>query len=272
MGLLDGKVALITGSGAGLGRGIARRFVREGAAVIVAEFNEATGETTARELRDELGGRALFVHTDVGRKEGITGAIQAAIDEFGGLDILVNNASALSKNVLLEQKSDEMLDRCLHVGVWAAWWGMRAVLPEFKRRGGGRIINFYSIDADVAAWMHSDYNINKAGVQALTRSAAAEWGRFNILSNCIAPTGAGTVWDAFKAENPEIAANVSKMNPVGRVGDAEEDIAPVVVFLASDMARYVNGETINVDGGMHLPGYDSRPPNLAELDGLPSAP
>lgn len=262
MGLLEGKVAVITGSGAGLGRGIARRFVREGAAVLVAEIDRVRGEITARELREDLGGRALFVHTDVGSKEGIEGAIKSAVSEFGGLDILVNNASALSENVLLERKSDEMLDRCLHVGVWAAWWGMRAALPEFKRRGGGRIINFYSIDADVAAWLHADYNINKAGVQALTRSAAAEWGRFNVLSNCIAPTGAGTVWEAFKAQNPVVAEEIAKTNPVGRVGDAEDDIAPVAVFLASEMSRYVNGETINVDGGMHLPGYNSRPLDL----------
>jgi NAD(P)-dependent dehydrogenase (short-subunit alcohol dehydrogenase family) len=266
MGLLDGKVALITGAGQGVGRGIARGFAREGASVVIAELSAEHGEKAAAEIRQEFGNRAWFVPTDVCRKADVERAVRTAVDKFGGLDTLVNNAIALSPNILLEHKTDAMLDGVLHSGLWATWWAMRAALPEMKKRGGGRIINFYSIDASVAAWLHADYNLTKAAIQGLTRSAAAEWGRFNILVNAIAPTAAGTVFVELCEKIPGFEAAVSQQNPLGRVGDPEMDIAPVVVFLASEMARYVTGETINVDGGMNMPGYNSRPMDLAALE------
>lgn len=266
MGLLDGKVAVITGAGRGIGRGIARRFVREGASVVLAELSEEHGEQAASEIRREIADRAICVRTDVRRKEDIEGAVRAAVERFGGLDTLVNNAIGLSPNILLEQKTDEMLDGVLRSGLWATWWAMRASLPHMKKRGGGRIINFYSIDAQVAAWLHADYNLTKAAIQGLTRSAAAEWGRFNVLVNAIAPTAAGTVFAELCDQTPGLAAAAALQNPLGRVGDPEADIAPVAVFLASELARYVTGETINVDGGMNMPGYHSRPADLAALE------
>jgi 3-oxoacyl-[acyl-carrier protein] reductase len=272
MGLLDGKVALITGAGQGLGRGIARRFAREGASLVLAEISQEHVEEAAREIRATTGAKVVALTTDVGDKAQIEHAVHTAEVEFGGLDILVNNASALSPNLLFEHKTDAMLERCLRVGVWAAWWSMRAALPLFQRRGGGRVINFYSIDADTGAWLHADYNVNKAGIQALTRSAAMEWGRFNILCNCLSPAGAGTVWQDFLRTAPDVAAQIEQGNPLGRVGDADDDIAPVAVFLASDLSRYVTGMTLPVDGGQHVPGYNSRPHNLADLEaaGTPS--
>jgi NAD(P)-dependent dehydrogenase (short-subunit alcohol dehydrogenase family) len=266
VGLLDGKIAVVTGGGRGIGRGVARGLVREGAAVVIAEIDEKHGEQTAHEIRREIADRAVFVRTDVARKEDIEQAIRTAVQRFGGLDILVNNAIALSPNILLEQKTDDMLDGVLRTGLWASWWAMRAALPEMKKRGGGRIINFYSIDAQVAAWLHSDYNLTKAAIQGLTRSAAAEWGRFNILVNAIAPTAAGTVFVELCEKIPGFAEAVSAQNPLGRVGDPELDIAPVVIFLASELSRYVTGETINVDGGMNMQGYHSRPADLAALE------
>jgi NAD(P)-dependent dehydrogenase (short-subunit alcohol dehydrogenase family) len=261
VGRLDGKVALITGSGKGIGRGIARRFVKEGAAVVVAELDDAAGKQVAEEL-EQGGGRALFSHTDVGDKEQIEAAVGAAVSTFGRLDVLVNNAIALSPNVPLEDKTDADLDGLLHSGLWATWWSMRAALPHFKQQGGGRVINFYSIDAEAAAWLHVDYNATKEAIRGLTRSAAAEWGRYNILVNAIAPAAQGTVFMQLSEAIPGFAEISSAANPLGRVGDPEEDIAPVAVFLASDDSRYVTGETIHVDGGQHLPRYNSRPPGL----------
>ena len=265
MGLLNGKVAIITGGGQGIGRGIVRRFIAEGALVTIAEISLEHGRSAEAEAI-AAGGEALFVLTDVSAKDQVQAAVDATVRRFGGLDVLVNNASALTPNLLLEHKTDAMLARTLGAGMWASWWFMHAALPHFKARGGGRIVNFYSIDSDAAAWLHADYNMSKAAIQALTRTAAVEWGRFNILSNVIAPAAAGTVFERLCADHPGFGEMAAAGNPVGRVGDPEADIAPVVVFLASEMSRYVNGETIHVDGGQHLPRYDSRPQDIGALE------
>jgi len=214
MGALDGKVALITGAGAGIGRGIARRYAREGASVAVIEIDADNGRRVAAEL-ESLGARSLFVRTDVSSKSDVEAAFAATIERFGRLDVLVNNASKLSPNVLLEQKTDEMLHATLGAGAWATWWFMQLAMPVMREQGGGRIVNFVSVDAEAGAWLHADYNMSKGAIEALTRSAAMEWGRFQILVNAIAPvartrltvdatpqTAAGMAkkegeWDAF---------------------------------------------------------------------------
>jgi len=261
MGRLDGKISLVTGGGKGIGRGIARRYAREGATVLIAEIDEEAGTATAAELGD-LGGEGSFIPTDVGRKEQIGAAVRTAVDRHGRLDVLVNNAIALSPNVVLEEKTDEMLSGVLSAGLWATWWSMRAAMPAMRENGGGRIINFYSIDAEAAAWLHADYNLTKEAIRGLTRSAAVEWARYGILVNAIAPAAKGTVYEQLCEAVPGFGEMAAGMNPLGRVGDPEEDIAPVAVFLASEDARYVTGETIHVDGGQHLPRYNSKPPNL----------
>jgi NAD(P)-dependent dehydrogenase (short-subunit alcohol dehydrogenase family) len=262
----SGKRVLVTGAGDGLGKGIARRFAREGASVLVAEINVEAGERTVQEIKD-AGGTAIFVETDVSSKEAVEASVAVIKSQFGGLDVLVNNAATLSPNILLEHKTDDMLEKVLRTGLWSTWWFMQAAMPLMREQGGGRIINFYSIDAESAAWLHADYNLTKAAIKSLTQSAAVEWGRFNIQVNAIAPTGAGTVFAQLSQDMPGFADMAAGMNPSGRVGDPEEDIAPVVLFLASDWARYVTGETIHVDGGLHLPRYASKPQNLAELEG-----
>ena len=259
MGRLGGKVALVTGGGKGIGRGIVRRFAAEGANVLVAELDEAAGEAVAKELGDDVAFRA----TDVADKAQIDAAVSDALDRWGRLDVLVNNAIALSPNVLLEEKDDDMLERTLRSGLWATWWAMRAALPAMRAQGGGRIVNFYSIDAETGAWLHADYNATKDAILGLTRSAAAEWARFNILVNAIAPAAKGTIFEQLCDAIPGFGDMAAANNPLGRVGDPEQDIAPVAVFLASDDARYVTGELIHVDGGQHLPRYNSKPPDLS---------
>jgi 3-oxoacyl-[acyl-carrier protein] reductase len=258
MVLLQEQVALITGAGGGIGRGVALSFAKAGAAVVVAELDVDSGKAVAEELQ-ALGARALFIKTDVSSKSDIEAAIQLAVAQFGGLDILVNNAFAPTPNVLLEEKTDAMLAQTLDSTVWAAWWSMKAALPHMQARGGGKIINFYSIDTEIGAWLHGDYNTAKAAIVGLTRSAASEWGRFNIRVNAIAPTAMGATFHKLAQENPGFAEKSASMRPLGRCGEPEEDIGPVVVFLASEMSRFVTGETIHVDGGLHLPGYNSRP-------------
>lgn len=247
---LEGKVAVVTGGGRGIGRGICRRFAREGASLVVAELDEADGARVAAELED-LGGKGIFVRTDVTHRAQVQSMIRAAIESFGGVDILVNNAISLSPHVAFEFKTQEMLDFALDVGVHATFWAMQEVFPIMRDRGGGRIINFYSSDADIGQWFQSDYNVTKAGIRALTVSAAAEWGRYNILCNALAPAAAGSVYYELLKKMPQLA-EMAKQHPLGRFGDPETDIAPVALFLATDDSQYVNGQTIYVDGGMHL--------------------
>lgn len=261
MKLLENKIALITGAGGGIGEGVARYFVSQGAAVVIAELDETQGETVASDLRNK-GGQALFSRTDVSDKSSVENAIQAAVSHFGGIDILVNNAFAPTPNVKLEEKTDEMLHKTLNTTVWAAWWAMKAAFPHMCQRGGGSIINFYSIDTEIGAWLHGDYNTAKSAILGLTRSAAAEWGRFNIRANAIAPTAMGATFHKLASENPGFEERSAAMRPLGRCGEPEADIGPVVAFLASDMSRFVTGESIHVDGGLHLPGYNSRPQDV----------
>ncbi|MPS67336.1 MAG: SDR family oxidoreductase [Novosphingobium sp.] len=265
-GLVQGKIAIVTGGAKGLGYGISRCLAREGADILITGRDGAAAEAVAAEISQEFGTRAMGLSADMGIKDEVEGMIERVVSEFGGLDILVNNASLLSPNVLLEQKTDEMLQRTLEIGTWGTWWAMRAAFPHLKARGGGSIVNFYSIDAQTGAWLHADYNMNKGAILGLTRTAAVEWGRFNIRTNAIAPTGMGQVFAQLAEDVPGFLEMATASNPLRRAGDPERDIGPVVLFLASEMSRFVNGELINVDGGQHLPGYVSVPHNLAEME------
>lgn len=264
--LLEGRVAIVTGGAKGLGYGISRCLAKDGAKVLITGRDGAATEKVAKEIRDEFGTEAVGMSADMGVKADVEAMIQRAVDEFGRLDILANNASALSPNVLLEDKTDEMLQRTLDISVWGAWWAMKAALPHFKKSGGGSVINFHSIDAQVGAWLHADYNMAKSALIGLTRNAAVEWGRFNVRVNAIAPTGLGQVFAKLVDEVPGFLDMATANCPLGRAGDPETDIGPVVSFLASDMSKFITGELINVDGGQHVPGYVSIPHNLKELE------
>jgi 3-oxoacyl-[acyl-carrier protein] reductase len=265
-GMLAGKIAIVTGGAKGLGYGISRAVAKEGATVLITGRDGAATEKVAAEIRTEFGTKAIGMAADMRSKDQVEAMVQRAVDEFGGLDTLVTNASQLSPNVLLEHKTDEMLADTLAMGIWGTWWAMRAAFPHMQKRGGGSVVNFYSIDADTGAWLHSDYNINKMGILGLTRSAAVEWGRYNIRVNAIAPTGLGQVFAQLVKDVPGFLDMVTATNPLKRAGDPEKDIGPVVVFLASEMSRFITGEMINVDGGQNLPGYVSIPHNLEEME------
>jgi 3-oxoacyl-[acyl-carrier protein] reductase len=265
-GLLENKIAIVTGGAKGLGLGISRRLAKDGAKLLITGRDGKATEEVAAQIRGEIGTEAIGMSADVGVKEEVEAMIQCAVDEFGGLDILVNNAATLAPNIPLEQKTDEMLRRTLDIALWGSWWGMQAALPHMKARGGGSVINFYSIDAQVGAWLHADYNIAKTAILGLTRSAAVEWGRYNVRVNAIAPTGLGQVFAQLVKDVPGFLESATQNNPLLRAGDPEQDIGPVVAFLASEMSRFVTGEMINVDGGQHMPGYASVPHNLEELD------
>jgi NAD(P)-dependent dehydrogenase (short-subunit alcohol dehydrogenase family) len=251
MGRLAGRIAIVTGAGQGIGRGIALAFAREGAAVCVAELKPERGERTARAIR-EAGGHAVAVVTDVGRQADVTAMVAETVSRFGGVDVLVNNAQSFGPRTALADIPEAQFDRTWASGVKGTWWAMTAVRPHMAARGGGRIVNLVSLAAARGDAGLGDYNAAKAGIASLTRTAAREWGPLGITVNAIAPgawTKRGQDW---AARDPEGFARLMASRPLGRLGDPEQDIAPVAVFLASDDARFVTGEIVHADGGAHL--------------------
>ena len=251
MGRLAGKVALVTGAGQGIGRGIALVFAREGARVCVAELKAHRGERTAEEIRT-AGGEALTIVADVGRKADVERMVEESVRRYASLDVLVNNAHGFGARAPLEQIPDEQFDLSWTSGVKGTWWAMCAARPHMAARGWGRIINMVSLAADRGDAGLGEYNAAKAGIAALTRTAAREWGRQGITANAIAPGAWTKRGQDYAARDPEGFARAIAARPIGRLGDPETDIAPVALFLASDDAQFVTGHVFYVDGGAHL--------------------
>jgi len=259
-GRLAGKVAIVTGAGQGIGRGISRRFAQEGAAVLVAEVNPDTGAAVEREIVDELGGLAKFVPTNVLEKDDIERMVKIAADELGGVHVLVNNAYVAGNFGRFEHKPDSDLQLAFDGGPMHTFRAMQAVFPHMKEQRWGRIINFVSLNGINAHQYSVDYNAAKMAIQAITRTGAREWARHNILVNCIAPAAASPAYVAFAEAAPDNAREMLKQNPVGRMGDPEHDIGGVALFLASDDSDYITGMTMFADGGSHMNGVQWDPP------------
>jgi len=263
---LAGRVAIVTGAGMGIGRGIARRYAREGCRVVVAEVRAEHGERTAADIH-ELGGDARFAAVDVGRRGDVERMVAETVATEGRVDILVNNAQGYTPLVPLEEKTDEMLARSLDTGLWATFWSMQAVFPHMRAQHFGRIINFCSLNGVTGAWYSVDYNATKEGIRGLTRSAAREWGQHNITVNAIAPGAASEGYRAWADRNPDQARAAEQTIPLRRMGDPEEDLGGVALFLASDDGAYITGHTLFADGGGHM-GTAWQPPRSTHPDGL----
>ena len=196
----------------------------------------------------------MFVPTDVLQQADVQGMVDATVDAFGRVDILVNNAYVAAPFSRLEHKSGDDLLLAYRGGPLHTLWAMQAVFPHMVTAGGGRIINFVSLNGINAHMYSADYNAAKEAIRALTRTAAREWARHNVLVNAIAPAAATPAYAAFAEAAPENAAEMLEQNPMGRMGDPEQDIGGVALFLASDDSRYVTGNTLFADGGGHING------------------
>ncbi|GAA0941532.1 SDR family oxidoreductase [Actinocorallia libanotica] len=261
-GALAGRTAIVTGAGDGIGKGVARRFAAEGAKVLVAELNAETGARVARELEEEFGAQALFLPTDVTDKSQVQAMVATAVEAWGSVDVLVNNAwGSLGVPSRVETKTDENLQRGFAMGYYGPLWAMQAAFPHMKERGWGRVVNMCSLNGVNAHVGTLEYNSAKEALRALTRTAAREWAPTGVVVNAVCPGAKSAAFERVASTNPEIAAAADSANPMGRLGDPETDIAPVVVFLASDGARYLTGNTLFVDGGSHINGV-AWTPNL----------
>lgn len=249
-GRLAGKRSIVTGAGQGIGEAIARIFAGEGARVVIAEKNEATGAAAAAAIR-AAGGEAHFVQTDVTDKGAIEHLRAETLRLLGGIDVLVNNAGANVFHAPLDMLEGEW-EKCLKLDLEAAWLCARAVLPSMLEAGGGAIVNIASTHSFKIIPHTFPYPVAKHALIGLTRALAIEYAAQNIRVNAIAPGYIDTqiardYWAGFPDPAAE-RARAENLHPPRRIGRPEE-IAMTAVFLASDEAPFLNAETILVDGG-----------------------
>ena len=246
-GRLDGRVALVTGAGQGIGRGAALALAKEGATVALVGRTLSKCEAVAAEIAD-LGGTAVAIACDVGVREQVDAAVDATVQAFGGIDILVNNAQS-SVQAKLEDTTDEDIELAWRTGALATFYAMQAALPHLKASGRGSIVNFGSSTAIEGNVAFGAYAMAKEAIRGLSRVASREWGRFGIRVNVIVPNALSPSSQDFREAHPERFARMEARVPLGRVGDPEADIGRAVVALAADDLTYLSGQTLMLTGG-----------------------
>jgi 3-oxoacyl-[acyl-carrier protein] reductase len=268
---LSGRVALVTGGSRGLGRADALTLAQAGADVVVADIQvesdpgddaerygplaqaaRAQGlvftEATAREIQ-ALGRRSAAIKCDVTDRGQVDATVARVVDEFGSLDILINNAGTLDHTAQFHNQSPELWERDLRVNLTGAFNCSQAAWPHMKDRGWGRIVNMASVAGTLGGFGQASYSTTKAGLLGLTRTLALEGGRHGITCNAIVPGVIGT--EAFNFGNPEMNKRIVDRTVLRRPGDPQ-DVANAIAFLCSDLASYVTGIELNVSGGVEL--------------------
>jgi NAD(P)-dependent dehydrogenase (short-subunit alcohol dehydrogenase family) len=244
------RAAIVTGSGGGIGEGTAKMLARKGAKVCVTDIRADSVERVVGEIRAE-GGTVIGVVTDVTKADQVEAMCRRVADEFGSLDILVNNAAIIADEVDVDQMPDEVWDRVIETNLRSQFVCCRAAIPYMKDQQYGRIVNIVS-----RSWLGgagiANYAASKGGIIGLTRSLAMELGKYGITANCVSPTLVITpLFLGMPQEEQERDRQRAKQNPIPRLG-LPEDIAFAVVFFASEEAEYITGQHLYVGGGGDL--------------------
>ncbi len=239
---IRGKVSVVTGASSGMGRAIAELFAREGSRVVIADVNEEGLNETLASIR-ENDGEAISVITDVSDKEQVKRMVETAVGEYGSLDILVNNAGIVEDNPVVEIDGEEWR-RVLEVNLWGAFWGCKFAITHMLDQGGGAIINMASIASFVGGAEGVAYTTSKHALVGLTRQTAVDYGPEGVRVNAICPgaVDTGMISDDASPDSKRLSV------PARRVGKPQ-DIAQLALFLASDDADFIHGESIVIDGG-----------------------
>ncbi len=243
---LSGKVAIVTGGGRGIGRAVALGLAGAGASVVLASRTQKELEAVAEEVV-KLGRRALPVVTDLTVNEQLENLVNRTVKEFGRIDILVNNAARSFLRSLMDLREDGW-DKVFNTNVKAAWLLSRAAARKMMEQKSGRIINITTVGAEKAELGMAAYGCSKAALKMLTRCMAREWAQYGINVNAVGPGLTRTDFSKPIWSNPEMAKHVAAMIPKGRLAEPEE-IVGAVLFLASDAAHFITGQSIYVDGG-----------------------
>ena len=249
MHAVDGKVIIVTGSGRGVGRGMALHLGRGGARVVVAEWKPDLLAEIGAELT-ELGVENLGVVCDIQNKDQIDAMVAQTVERFGRVDALVNNAQTFRPLSPIADVTEDDVDVFYTSGVKGTLWAMQAVYPHMKKQGWGRIVNFASSMGITGGSGFAAYNASKEAIRAITRTAAREWGAEGIVVNAIAPASATHHGEAAKVS--EGYRIFIENCPMKRQGDPELDIGPIAWFLCSDACRYLTGHTFMADGGAFM--------------------
>ena len=240
MGILEGKVAAITGAGSGMGKACARIFAREGARIVVSDISGAQDVTQA-----EIGDSAVATRCDISDEKQVAAMVDLAVTKFGRLDAMLN-VGGIGSGALLEYLEEDAFDRMLNINLKGMFFGAKHAVRVMKETGGGTITNWSSLAGLTPSAGSGAYNIAKAGVAMMSRNFAIECGKYNIRSNAICPGMILT--EGMGKAGYESQPKRARINPLGRPG-AAEDAGELAAFLASDRAAYINGVLIPLDGG-----------------------
>lgn len=247
---LQGKVAIVTGGGAGMGRAVAEGYAREGAQVVVAEINPANGEAAVKAIQ-QAGGQAIFVKTDVSKAAEVEVLAATAVKQFGGIDILYSNAAVQlhGKDARAHELSEEIWERTYQINIKGVWLCAKYVIPAMLQRGSGSIINVASPTGMLGcAPGYTAYSSSKGAVYGLTRVMAADYARDQIRVNALVPGPMETPLTAELFADQQTRQRLINATPLGRLGQAE-DVVGLAIFLAADESRYCTGGYYMVDGG-----------------------